>query len=110
MSVHTPVEKAGIYFITLTCQGWLPLLKSKGHTVTGYVIMPNHIHLLLHYNGTEKNLNPLIGNGKRFIAYDIVKGLQQKGEDALLKQMQDSLQWKDGQKGKSMRYGRLALM
>jgi hypothetical protein len=47
----------GLYFITLTCHQWLPLieltknydvvykwfdyLKSKGHYITGYIIMPN---------------------------------------------------------------------
>lgn len=56
MTVHTVVEKTGIYSITFTCHDWLPLialsdcygtvyhffevLKQRGHTVTGYVIMP----------------------------------------------------------------------
>ena len=53
-------ETDGIYFITVTCYNWLPLfqitntydavfkwsnyLKQKGHYITGYVIMPNHLH------------------------------------------------------------------
>ena len=53
---------SGIFFITFTCHQWLPLidttngydiiynwfehLKSKGHYIDGYVIMPNHVHAL----------------------------------------------------------------
>jgi len=57
MAVKTPIDYTqGIYFITFTCQDWLPLfeitnsydtvykwfdcLKPKGHLVKGYVIMP----------------------------------------------------------------------
>jgi hypothetical protein len=63
MAVHTVVQKQGIYFITFTCHQWLPLielsegygsvynffevLKRKGHTLTGYVIMPNHLSAAL---------------------------------------------------------------
>ena len=93
MSVHTKIDKEGIYFITFTCSSWLPLIELsqgyntvynffrlplivKGHTVLAwYVIMPNHLHLLLHYNG-GKSLNTVIGNGKRFMAYEIVSLLE----------------------------------
>lgn len=80
MSVHTVVQKAGMYFITFTCHDWLPLiersdgyaavcrffgvLKQKGCIPSAYVIMPNHLHLLVHYTGEAKNLNILVGNGK----------------------------------------------
>jgi len=115
MSVHTVVEKQSIYFITFTCHQWLPLieksdgysavytffevLRRKGHTVTGYVIMPNHLHLLLHYSGKEKNLNTLIGNGKRFMAYGMLKKLQERGEQQLLQRLREGVQPKDAQKG-----------
>ena len=114
VSVHTPIYKEGIYFITFTCHRWLPLidisdgyssvyrffevLKNKGHKIAAYVIMPNHVHLLLDYNSKEKSLNSLIGNGKRFMAYDIIKKMQQKGEHSLLKQLQNEVQYKDREK------------
>ena len=82
MSVHTKIDKEGIYFITF-CYGWL---NRQGHTVLTYVIMPNHLHLLLHYSG-GKSLNTVIGNGKRFMAYEIVSLLEQKGEETLLKKL-----------------------
>ena len=74
------------------------VLKDKGHSIAGYVVMPNHVHLLLYYNGKEKSLNSLIGNGKRFMAYDIVKRLQQKGQHSLLQQLQNEVQYKDREK------------
>lgn len=92
MSVHTPVSKRGVYFITFTCFNWLPLIeltksydlvysffeviKQKGNDVLGFVIMPNHVHLLIHCTNTKQSLNTIIGNGKRFFAYDLVKQLR----------------------------------
>jgi REP element-mobilizing transposase RayT len=82
-------ETDGIFFITITCYKWIPLiqitntynavykwfnyLKEKGHYIAGYVIMPNHIHALLAFSKTDKNINKIIGNGKRFLAYEIIK-------------------------------------
>lgn len=115
MSVHTVVEKESIYFITFTCHNWLPLialsdgygavynffdvLRRKGHTVTGYVIMPNHLHFLLHYTGKEKNLNTVIGNGKRFMAYEMLKRLEDKSEHECLARLKADVQPKDAAKG-----------
>jgi len=115
MSVHTTVKTRGIYFITFTCHNWLPLiekadgygaaykffevLKTKGHHVTAYVLMPNHVHFLLHYTGEVFSLNTIIGNGKRFMAYDIIKKLNEKQESKLLEVLQKSVQYKDRQKG-----------
>ena len=67
MPVRIPHEQEpnSIYFVTFTCYNWLPLfeitnsydliykwfdyLYSKNIRVAGYVIMPNHIHLLLYF-------------------------------------------------------------
>ena len=54
-----------MFFITFTCYQWLSLidtingyeiiykwfdhLKSKGHFINGYVIMPNHVHALISF-------------------------------------------------------------
>ena len=67
----------------------------------GYiVIMPNHVHMLVHYTNTKQSLNTIIGNGKRFIGYDIVKRLEQNGEMALLNQMKEAVTAKDRQRNK----------
>ncbi|RYY42019.1 MAG: hypothetical protein EOO06_21705, partial [Chitinophagaceae bacterium] len=116
MATETVVANKGIYFITFTCHHWLPLidaactysdvynffaiLKQKGHSVVGYVIMPNHVHLLLHYSGKGATLNLLIGNGKRFLAYSIVKKLQQKALTDLLSALREGVEPKDKARGK----------
>jgi REP element-mobilizing transposase RayT len=103
MAIHKPVSNAGIYFITFTCYSWLPLiqltqgydmvynwfdiLSSKNHAVNGYVIMPNHLHMLLYYTGIGPSLNTVVGNGKRFMAYDIIKVLTEQKEDKMLKRL-----------------------
>ena len=78
MSVKLKIaEPDGIYFITITCFKWLPLfniadsydavykwfhyLKLNNHFITGYVIMPNHLHVLIAYSNTEKILIKLLG-------------------------------------------------
>src|SRR5688500_16609199 len=116
MAIHRLVTSPGIYFITFTCHRWLPLfeltsssdlvyywfdvLTRKGHTLTGFVIMPNHLHLLLHFAGGKQSLNTVVGNGKRFIAYDIVKRLSSCGNDQILDSMELAVNAKDRSRGK----------
>ncbi|MEZ5014397.1 MAG: transposase [Chitinophagales bacterium] len=80
------------YFITFTCLRWLPLIretnlydeiyrwfdimKKDGSEILGYVIMPNHIHFLIYYCNEKQNLNKTLANGKRFLAYEIIKRLK----------------------------------
>lgn len=93
----------GIFSITITCTKWLPLiervngydliynwfnlLKSKGHYIVGYVIMPNHMHVMIGFTKTGQSINAIIGNGKRFMAYEIIKRLQANSEHALLNKL-----------------------
>jgi REP element-mobilizing transposase RayT len=116
MSIHTPVKQRGVYFITFTCFNWLPLieltngydlvysffdvLKQNSIDILGNVVMPNHVHFLLHYTNTKQPLNTIIGNGKRFIGYDIVKRLKEKGETMLLNQMKEAVTAKDRERNK----------
>jgi hypothetical protein len=53
--------------------------------------MPNHLHLLLYYSGAGTSLNTAVSNGKRFIAYDIVKILEQQKENILLGRLQKTV-------------------
>lgn len=98
----------GTFFITFTCHQWLQLidkvngydiiynwfdhLKSKGHYINGYVIMPNHVHVIISFIETGQNINTIIGNGKRFMAYEIIKRLEQNGETALLEQLSSNVE------------------
>ena len=112
MTVYKPhIFQKGYYFITFTNINWLPLialtdaydliyswfdyLRQQDHIVLSYVIMPNHIHLMLAYRGGVKSLNTLVGNGKRFIAYGIVKRLQASGNTQMLCQLEAARSNKD---------------
>jgi REP element-mobilizing transposase RayT len=118
MSVRKAVlETDGIYFLTITNCAWLPLferadgygavyqwfdnLKANGHFVLGYVIMPNHLHCIIAFRNTQgKSINTIVGNGKRFMAYELVRLLQQKGEHDLLAQMASHVNATDKKRGK----------
>lgn len=117
MSVRTQItENDGIYFITITCYQWMPLveeakgydlvykqfdyLKSQGHYITGYVIMPNHLHLLIGFKNTGKSINGIVGNMKRFLAYGIIKRLEQAKRTELLNQLSAGVNRTDRKRGK----------
>ena len=116
MAIETIVDSKGIYFITFTCHNWLPLIdmadayqdvykffdtiKKDGNDIVGYVIMPNHLHFLINYANTSKKLNMIIGTGKRFLAYDIVKTLKQKQQHQLLDILSLAVEQKDRSRGK----------
>ena len=89
-------EKETFYFTTFTCHRWLPLLEraeihaylpgwidqlsSRGLIICGYVMMPNHLHLLLYVTADCKGLNQVLGDGKRFMAYEVVSKLKKLKE------------------------------
>src|SRR2546423_9648633 len=116
MAVHRLITQPGIFYITFTCYRWLPLIEltnaydlfynwfdilaQKGHSLTAYGIMPNHVHLILHFAGGPQSLNTIIGNGKRFIAYEIINSLEKRGENEILKELQLSVSTKDRIRGK----------
>jgi len=101
---------SGTFFITFTCYQWLHLidktagydivykwfdhLKSKGHYINGYVIMPNHVHALISFVNTGQSINNIVGNGKRFMAYDLVESLEQRGEGDLLNILSSNIESK----------------
>jgi len=107
---------SGHFFITFTCFNWLPLiditnsyhlvynwfdiLKQHGHYITGYVIMPNHVHATIAFRKTTKNINKIIGDGKRFIGYEIINRLQQQDQNDILLQLQNAVNSSDKKKGK----------
>ena len=95
----TQHEKNQTYFCTFTCVDWLPLfeltdfydeiykwfgiLKTSGSSVVGFVIMPNHLHALIYVKA--QSINKVLGNGKRFMAYEIVERLKAAGRADILK-------------------------
>lgn len=101
----------GVFFITFTCYRWLHILehahaydvvynwfdylKLKGHYLNAYVLMPNHVHAIISFISDSKSLNTVIGNGKRFMAYGIIKKLKDNKDDKLLELLSDSVSTKD---------------
>ena len=108
--------KQGIYFITFTCYRWLPLielsngydlvykwfdyLKTRNHFIIGFVIMPNHLHVLIYFNKTEKSINKIVGDGKRFIGYELIKQLEENGNAQIIKELQKAVEDSDRKRGK----------
>ena len=106
----------GVYFITFTCCQWLHLieitnsydliynwfdhLKSKGHYIVGYVIMPNHVHSLIAFRNTGKSINTIVGNGKRFMAYEIVNRLEARQDMGTIELLQSSVEATDRKRNK----------
>ena len=116
-----PVKKqipysSGIYFITFTCTNWIPIfeklncydivynwfdyLKSKGHLINAFVIMPNHVHVIVSFRKTDKSINKIIGDGKRFMSYEIIKRLKINQYLDVLNQLKTSITQSDKEKGK----------
>lgn len=49
--------------------------------------MPNHLHALISFIDTKQPFNTIVGNGKRFMAYEMIKRLEANNEVALLQQL-----------------------
>jgi REP element-mobilizing transposase RayT len=109
-------NKNTFYFCTITCFEWIPLfditglydhiykwfkiLKSKKVYIVGYVIMPNHFHFIAYYPETKVNINSIIGTGKRFMAYEIVKRLKELKRFDLLLKLKNSVKDTDKKRNK----------
>ncbi|MBX2978287.1 MAG: hypothetical protein KF905_03240 [Flavobacteriales bacterium] len=107
-----------VYFATFTCHQWLYLFDlvnahdlvykwmhiayGKGYHFLGYAIMPNHAHFVLRVpeNGA---INKLLSNGKRFMAYDIIKRLQANSHFDILARLQEGLCPSDRARGQQHR-------
>jgi REP element-mobilizing transposase RayT len=67
------------------------ILNEEKIEVTGYVIMPNHVHCILYFPEAGFNLNKILSNGKRFMAYEIINRLEYANDTNTLKILQDAL-------------------
>jgi len=61
--------------------------------------MPNHVHVLLYFPQMPKSLNTVIGNSKRFMAYEIIKRLEEKKETKLLDLLHSGVKKREAKKG-----------
>jgi putative transposase len=93
-------DEYNTYFVTFTCFKWLSLyeitnsydivynwfsiLKENRISVIGYVIMPNNMHVIVYFHKPSGDLNKVISNAKRFMAYEIINRLEKNGNAELL--------------------------
>lgn len=107
-----------IFFCTFTCWKWLPLIEhtkaydhiygwmhiasTKHFSLLGHVIMPNHVHLLVHAP-EGASINALLSNAKRFLAYGILQRLVDAGDAAMLATLRAGLRPGDAQRGQKHR-------
>jgi REP element-mobilizing transposase RayT len=113
-------DEYSLYFCTFTCYQWLPLFEwvqgydlvynwfdflktRKQIDVVAYVIMPNHLHCILHAQEKNFDLNKIIGNGKRFMAYELVKRLEEAGRADVLIRLMQGLTEREIKKGQKHR-------
>ncbi len=62
--------------------------------------MPNHLHALIAFTHSDTSINTIIGNGKRSMAYEIVKRLTAKGDTETLNQLINGVSSHDYKRGK----------
>ena len=104
------------WFITFTCYNWIPLFEitqsydlvydwleladDKFQIKTlAFVIMPNHVHLLLYLPNKKVNLNTIISNAKRFMAYEFIRRLTVQNNLSLLNTLAAACSEKEKAKG-----------
>lgn len=111
---HT--DNYSTWFITFSCVEWIPLFEisnaydmvykwfgalkeSQDANIIAYAIMPNHLHIIVHFNKEGFNLHTIIANGKRFLAYEIIDRLEQENKTILdhLKKLVTEREKKKGQ-------------
>jgi len=63
--------------------------------------MPNHLHALLAFRNTQgQSINSIIGNGKRFMAYELIKRLRENGKEDVLNLLSSYVNTTEKQRGK----------
>jgi REP element-mobilizing transposase RayT len=105
-----------MYYCTFTCCDWIPLFqisntydnvynwfkvlqeKYRGNVVA-FVIMPNHLHVIIYFKEAGFDLNKIISNGKRFMAYEIIKRLEMNQATNLLNVLAKKLTAGEQKKG-----------
>ncbi len=106
-----------IYFITFTVLGWKKIFTEDKYCelvykwfdymrekyknkIYAYVIMPNHIHLIIFISEKSPKLSALIQNAKRFMAYGIVDLLEKDNKINILNYFKNNAENKKGAKHK----------
>ena len=78
---------------------WFDCLKNHGFGTVAYVTMPNHLHSIHYFPESGFNLNKIIGNAKRFMAYELIKRLKQPYEQDTLNYIASAVTEREKKKG-----------
>ena len=62
--------------------------------------MPNHVHVTIAFSKTSKPINKIIGDGKRFIGYEIISQLKKRNLTSVLQQLENGVTTTDKKRGK----------
>ncbi len=62
--------------------------------------MPNHLHVLIGFSNSCKNINRINGNGKRFMVFDVVDILKKQNHGIIIKQLAQAVNDSDRKRGK----------
>ena len=65
--------------------------------------MPNHVHSIIHFPSPGYSLNKIIGNAKRFMAYEIVNRLENSSNHKVLEELKSDLTSREINKGQKHR-------
>ena len=76
------------------------IYSAENHYVKEYVIMPNHLHVLINFSNSLKTMSTIVSNGKRFMAYELIKRLQEERKNEILKKPEDAVIISDKDRGK----------
>jgi REP element-mobilizing transposase RayT len=117
MAVRTKHEQEhDTWFISFTCFNWIPLFEiTQSYDIIykwikliadkyqikphAFVIMPNHMHIILRTPDAGVNLNKVMSNGKRFMAYELVARLTSANNIIVLNQLSSGCTDREKAKG-----------
>lgn len=115
-----------MYYCTFTCYNWLPLIENTSSydivynwfsilakdniNVIAFVIMPNHIHCILYFPNAGFYLNKIIGNRKRFMAYEIISRWKKNNQSEVLKTLSSAITEREKKKGNCTGFSKILLV
>ena len=79
---------------------WFDILKKRSVFINSFVIMPNHLHAIIYINESDRRINDIVGTGKRFMAYEIVKRLKTVNNVTTLRKLSDAVPLSERLRGK----------
>lgn len=79
---------------------WFTIAHENQYRTCAFTIMTNHVHFIMATPFNKANLNTLVSNSKRFMAYEIVARLEQSARSDVLQRLSDAVMPGDRKRGK----------